>query len=368
MKKIIVIGAGAIGRGFLPWVMDSEIYQFVFVDISTLIIEKMKSGGYKTYMVEDGNLKSIYISRYAAYQFDEFDIKDHLDAEAVFMSVGPRNVESAAKSLIGTKIPCILCENDPESVDLVKNIVKHEMVFFAIPDVITSNIAPEHLMRKSPLGVITENGKLFIDKAFQGPLEKNIEYLGVDELLNKQWQAKLYLHNTAHCIAAYLGAFFGKKYLHEAMEMPYIDKVVSGAMNEMLEALKKQGLIPAEFLNWYADKELNRFREKLYDPISRVAREPLRKLDLSGRLIGAANFCISNAIEPVNLLTGIVCALNYKSDDGFDDQICDLLDSISIDLFGVYILRLRQGEPLEIMLKNCYEKTVAALELIRHRS
>ena len=40
------------------------------------------------------------------------------------------------------------------------------------------------------------------------------------ELLRIQWTPKLYLHNTPHCITAYLGALMGATYVHEAMAHP----------------------------------------------------------------------------------------------------------------------------------------------------
>src|SRR4029079_17509883 len=120
--------------------------------------------------------------------------------------------------------------------------------------------------------------------------------------LDQQWTAKLYLHNTPHCVAAYLGALLGVEYMHEAMRDPELAAIVEGSMREMLTSLKLKWDIEHNFLDWYAQKELDRFRsELLFDPISRVAREPLRKLELEGRLIGSAQICLSLGFVPENI-------------------------------------------------------------------
>lgn len=66
------------------------------------------------------------------------------------------------------------------------------------------------------------------------------------------------------------------------------------------------------FAHYYAEKEIARFSNPLlYDPITRVAREPLRKLAEGERLIGAARLCIQSNIIPENIIKGIRAAVAY---------------------------------------------------------
>ena len=41
-QKLVFIGAGAIGRGFLPWLFDEKVYDLVFVDNDQSIIDAMR--------------------------------------------------------------------------------------------------------------------------------------------------------------------------------------------------------------------------------------------------------------------------------------------------------------------------------------
>lgn len=364
-SKIIIMGSGAIGRGYLPWVLDSDKHEFIFIDTNDQIISRLKSQKeFDTYRVMGQKYESKRVKVKQAYTPENFNAQEHLDAVACFFSVGPRNVAKAAQLFSGTTIPLILCENEPDAVNLAKRIVKHDAVYFAVPDVITSNTAPENLLAKDPLAIATENGVLFIESGPQG-LHGEMQFITRNELLNKQWTAKLYLHNTPHCIAAYLGALSNKTYLHEAMVNPKANKLVEGAMEEMLQALKLQWEIPHSFLEWYAQKELSRFRcELLFDPIARVAREPLRKLELHGRLIGAAQMCLMFGVLPINILKGIVGALLFEDINDADNHIRLLHESISIEDFNRYILGLRVGEPLELMLRENMDSIVAELQEI----
>lgn len=361
-SKIILMGAGAIGRGYLPWALDPDKHDFIFVDSNKELISLMGSQGqYTTYRVMDGHYEKLTVTISEAYTTDDFNVGNHKDAVACFFSVGPRNVAAAAKLFSTSLIPLILCENEPETVETVKRIVQHDSVYFAVPDVITSNTAPKQLLDEDPLSITTENGILFIefgpDKIFG-----SINFIGKEELLKKQWMAKLYLHNTPHCIAAYMGALLKCTYVHEAMANSMASKIVEGSMGEVLQALKLQWGIPHDFLDWYAQKELQRFRcELLFDPIARVAREPLRKLELHGRLIGAAQMCLMLGVLPLNILRGIVGAFLFEDVNDSDNHIRILHDSISTEDFNRYILGLRVGEPLELLLRDNMENIIKEL-------
>jgi hypothetical protein len=362
MKKIIIIGAGAIGRGYLPWVLPNDDYDLVFVDSNPQVVKALARGKYVTYRVRNGHLDSMRVDVRAALIPKDFRLSDHLDAVACFVCVGPRNVEKAAELMKGSSIPCVLCENEPNTVADFKAIVGHNLAYFAVPDVITSNTAPLELLKLDELSVVTEDGILFVDEALGLDIGHDVQMVTTEELIGRQWTAKLYLHNTPHCIAAYLGAYLGKTYLHEAMEVPQVDAIVQGAMNEMLATLTRSCSIPVEFLRWYADKELARFRCQLYDPVARVAREPLRKLEIHGRLIGAAQKCMAFGVLPANLLVGITAALLFEDKSDPDHYLVLLRQAIPSELFNLYILGLRNGESLDLMLRERMDSIIKDLE------
>jgi mannitol-1-phosphate/altronate dehydrogenase len=352
VTRILLIGAGAIGRGYLPWVFKNEKAEFHFIDSNPDIIRKLnEQKTFKTHRVVDEVYETLNVKVASASLPQDF-ASNKQDYDLVFVSVGPRHIPKIASLVQNISAPIILCENDPLTVDTLKNLTGKKNVFFAVPDVITSNTAPQRLLQEDPLAISTEQGVLFIEEG-AGPLPGDLSLISQDELLNKQWTAKLFLHNTPHCIAAYLGAIAGLQYVHEAMQVPEIDKIVSGSMQEMLNALKIRWDIPHSFLDWYAEKELSRFRCKLlFDPIARVAREPLRKLELDGRLIGAAQICLASGFIPENIMLGVASALLFDNPKDNDRHLAFMQRALSPASFLSHVLGLRPGEALEISLRQ----------------
>ncbi len=365
MNRILIIGAGAIGRGYLPW-MISDKYKLLFIDSNPKIVEMMnKSLSYNSFRIKNNKLEKKRFLLEKAFKPGDINLKVYPDICTVFVNVGPRNCDEATRLLKGTNCPIILCENDHTTVSRVKNILGQDNVYFAVPDVITSSTAPSHLLDNDPLAVVTEDGELFVDEAVKNNLSGNITFINEHELLYKQWTAKLYIHNTAHCVAAYLGALVGAKYLHEAMEYPEIDKIVDGTMRSMLNALKLEWKISHTFLDWYAEKELLRFRNKLlFDPISRVAREPLRKLEINGRLMGAANICLAHGFIPEDILIGISAAIFYNEKQDTDKHIKFIRESLDYNYILTHILKLRKGEALEMILSSRFSMLIKKIEEI----
>lgn len=366
MESILIIGAGAIGRGFLPWVFPENRYALTFVDVNEELVDALRQRGrYTSYMAhpQDGMRKRVFPVA-AACRLADFRLTSSDPPAACFVAVGPRRVFEAVAPLKGYAGPIILLENDDKSVEVAKAALNQDNVYFAIPDVIASCTASASHLAEDPLALHTENGTLHIDSR-AAVLEGEIDYCDAAEL-GKQWLAKLYLHNTPHCIAAYLGAFLRLTYVHDVMAIPKAERIVRGAVDEMLKALKLGWDIPHEFLDWYAQKELRRFSNvALHDPIARVAREPFRKLQLDGRLIGAALMCMKAGFIPVNIVTGIVAAVLFDDGRDPDRHIIFAKDFLPPSIVFSYLLQLRPGEPLHAILAEHFPDIVTRLAALR---
>lgn len=306
MKKVLLIyGAGAIGRGFIPWVFPPEQFDYFFVDTNTKLLKQI-SKGYVTFM----SMKE-YNNAYVHKEIKPLkDIPNKFDA--VITAVGPRACLSLADRFMRTEFPIIICENDQRLVKEMQKITGNPNIVFGIPDVITSNRGPEG----DTGGICTEDGICYIEDRVKYLGGDRVQYCN-DDIMRKQWLAKLYIHNTAHCIAAYLGYDRMCEHVHEAMEFEEIYNIVGGAMKECLRMCVSMYDLDEKFLLEYSLKELRRFSNSyLKDPISRVAREPLRKLAQGERLVGAASLCLQAGVEPKNIAEGIEAAVRY--DDALD--------------------------------------------------
>ena len=327
MKKILVYGAGAIGRGFLPWVFPPDEFEYWFIDTNRYIVNRLKRPGGSTYITMGGgyNIMVIHAQDDPPPEFD-----------AIFTAVGPRNVMSLVQKFKGTKVPIICCENDSRLHVSLRALTGNNNIFFGIPDVIASNTAPKRLKDLDPIAIVTECGKCYIEDGAK-ELGGNAEYLD-SEGMRREWKAKLYLHNTPHCIAAYLGYLKGCHYISEAMDISEIRGIVEGVISETTTMINTMYGIDIDFAKEYGKKEITRFSNHLLcDPISRVGREPIRKLQKDDRLIGAAALCIQAGIYPKNIIKGITAALKYVRAGDPDFEIMKQIGPVDKFLDYIYV-------------------------------
>jgi mannitol-1-phosphate 5-dehydrogenase len=176
----------------------------------------------------------------------------------------------------------------------------------------------------------------------------NIKGWHVVDALKKYNERKLFTLNTGHAIAAYLGVLKGKKTIDEAIEDKEIRDVVYGALQESGQALvKKHGFMQRQHL-FYINKMMMRYKvctpcpslllaivqstlfpqnPNVKDDVSRVGRQPLRKLGKQDRLVGPMVMCKEFGFETTNLPIGIAAALLY--DDSSDEQSKELQQTIN---------------------------------------
>jgi mannitol-1-phosphate 5-dehydrogenase len=320
MARALIIGGGAIGRGFVPWLLNE--FEIDILDASTKLVNGIAAkGGYYSFMSDGDQLHEKWVQvRRIATSFEQLN---PLDYDITFISVGPRNIMRLPAGVEKLLCPIFSLENDPITVEWIKENYGLEAVYFGVPDVITSSTASAESLARDQNAIHTENGILYLQRPqkLASSLEEllpQVHWLPV-ERLNQEWDAKLYIHNTPHCIAAYLGHMAGCTYLHEALAKPAIKRVINGVIDELLCALKMVTPYDHHFIESYAVKEVRRFSNSLlFDPVSRVAREPLRKLHPSGRLTGALRLLLSTGINPTFLMAGIAAALCYAEKNDRD--------------------------------------------------
>jgi len=349
-KKILIFGAGAIGRGFLAPKFYSKNYSISFVDSNTALIKKLRKR--KKYIAAFTDGKKYKINEVLVNEI--FDINDKFDItnyDLVFTCVGPKQCYEIVNKFKNAK-NIITCENDRNSKEIIKEITNIKNVFFAVPDVITSNTAPAHLKKIDELCTVSEQGVLVVENS-------NLNFSNVAQKLNPKkldmhWNSKLFIHNAPHAILAYLGAKKKYQFIHEAMNDKIIRKIVISSMKEISEGLVKSGLVNENFVKYYRDKEIKRFENKiLYDPISRVAREPLRKLASDNRIILSLRLSFLGKKIPINTLIGLKAALSYH--DKCDEEsiyLHNLKKSLSENELLKKISGIEEKDPISLLCKE----------------
>ena len=102
-------------------------------------------------------------------------------------------------------------------------------------------------------------------------------------------ERKLFTLNSGHAICAYLGTLKGYKTIVESIADPAIGALVHQAMYESGEGLIRKFDFDPDAHHAYIERIFARFQNPfLADETARVAREPIRKLAPTDRLLGEA--------------------------------------------------------------------------------
>ena len=348
MKKAVQFGAGNIGRGFIGALLSQSGYQVVFADVAEAIIDKINEDKTYTVHVMDVDCKDQKIENISGVNSTKPDAIDEIaSADLVTTAVGlvilPRIAPTIAQAIEkrmenGVKEPMnmIACENAIRGTSQLKKAVYENLSdagkayadeYVGFADCAVDRIVPP---------VKSEN---FIDVVVEEYFEWDVEKSGlkgefpqikgmtlVDDLM-AYIERKLFTLNTGHCITAYLGNLRGIPTIDKAIADEEIFGIVSAAMKESGDGLiKKYGFDPEKHAA-YIKKIISRFKNPyLQDDVTRVGREPLRKLSPTDRLIKPMMTAAGYGLPVDHLVIGAGAALH--DDNPNDKQSVELQEKI----------------------------------------
>ena len=167
-----------------------------------------------------------------------------------------------------------------------------------------------------------------VEKAsFKGEIPQ-IEGMNLADNLMAYIERKLFTLNTGHAITAYLGTMKGLKTIDEAIADEKIYEIVHAAMTESGDGLIKKHGFDAEAHYHYIDKIIRRFKNPyLKDDVTRVGREPLRKLSPTDRLTKPMMTAYGYGLPVDHLILGMGAALHYNNPE--DAQSVELQAKIA---------------------------------------
>lgn len=349
MKKAVQFGAGNIGRGFIGALLSQSGYQVVFADVVEAVIDKINED--KTYTVhimdvecEDQKLTNICgVNSTKPEAVDEIATAD-IVTTAVGLVILPRIAPTIAKAIekrmeMGVKEPMnmIACENAIRGTSQLKKAVYENLSdagkafadeYVGFPDCAVDRIVPP-VKSENFIDVVVERYfEWDVEKSgFKGEIPEITGMTLVDDLM-AYIERKLFTLNTGHCITAYLGTLRGIPTIDKAIADEEIYGIVSEAMKESGDGLiKKYGFDPEKHVA-YIKKIISRFKNPyLQDDVTRVGREPLRKLSPTDRLIKPLMTAAGYGLPVDHLLVGVGAALHYNNPE--DKQSVELQEKIA---------------------------------------
>jgi mannitol-1-phosphate 5-dehydrogenase len=336
VRKIVIFGAGKIGRSFIGQLFGSGGYKVVFVDVDPAMISMLNQKGcYRVVIKGDKDEEIIVPNVHAISAFERNKVVDELSTAGIAaVSVGKNALEKVipviADALLkrqtnypGSPLDIILAENMRSAADFVHGQLQKSLpVGFPINSMVglietsIGKMVPILTLadlEKDPLVVFAEpyNTLILDGKGFKSPIP---EIKGLAPKSNiKAWvDRKAFIHNLGHASAAYYGNFLhpDSVYLYEILEDQKVLKYTRKVMLQSADILRTA--YPDDFtahdLEDHIDDLIKRFRNRaLLDTIFRVGQDLPRKLGSDDRFMGAIHLAMKFRL-PYNL---IVKAMSY---------------------------------------------------------
>jgi len=343
MKKVVIFGAGQIGRGFLGEICAAEGYSLVFVDVVPELVHRLNQEksyplwilGEKKEEKEITNLRAILLSE------KESVVQELLEVSLVFTAVGADNltllgpvlaegISKKARRQPDSFLNIVICENLLDAGQFLNQIIQKNLPAFAhnylknnvglVETVVSRMVAPltEEKKKIHPLLVTVEPYNILpvSRPSFKGEIPSLKSFYLVEKILPYE-ELKLFGHNLTHAAAAYLGWRKNLTFIWEAMEDEQIRSTVSRVRKEAGQALAEEHHFPGEEMENYFTDLFHRFQNRLLgDTVVRVGRDPLRKLGPGERIVGAIKLCLKHGIFPeaICLVAAACLCYNEKSD------------------------------------------------------
>lgn len=343
MKKIVVFGAGNIGRSLIGQLFSRSGYEVVFIDIDDKIVNALNERRRYRIEIKDVHPETIWVENVRAVHGRDIEkvANEIATADIMATAVGPNNLPyiygNIAKGLLKRyklkrrPIDIIICENMRYASKIFKEgLSKHLPKEYPLDSMVglvetsVGKMVPvmtEEQRRKDPLLIFAEAyNTLIVDKkGFKEEIPK-VEGLEAKENIVAYIDRKLFIHNMGHAITAYLGYITDPsiKYIWEAISEKSIRRAVEGAMWESGRALIAEypDFHDEENIKEYIDDLIRRFGNKdLGDTIYRVGRDVPRKLSRNDRLIGALLLTAKHRVPAPCITLGAAAAMLFRGRD-----------------------------------------------------
>ncbi len=344
-KKLVLFGAGKIGRSFIGQIFSRAGYEVVFVDVDPLIIGELNRRHCYRVIIksEDGDSEILVDNVRGVLATDEEMVAEelagcHIAATAVGPQALPKVCSLIAKGLErrqkknpGFPLDIILAENLRDAAafaerEIAKNL-SEPMDYWRFLGLVETSIGkmvpimPTIIAETDPLLVYAEpyNTLILDKKAFKNPLPDVPDLAPKDNML--AWvDRKSFIHNLGHAAAAYYGNYKYPEliYLYEVMAKKDVFLTARNTMLQSAGVLMRH--YPDEFtmetLTEHIDDLLHRFSNKaLGDTVYRVGQDLYRKLGPEDRLAGVLRLALKYRMPCDEILNILACAMKFSACD-----------------------------------------------------
>ena len=324
MSKIVVVGAGKTGRGFIGRLLQEANAEVIFIDKNEELVNQLNES--KEFKVNffGGVRESYVVNNFKITTWENADLED---AELIIVSVGGQNLvdvgNSLAKLLDDNKHYYIItAENASKPSVTLRGAIGKDNISVSEATVFCTTI------EDGGLDINSENYPYMQCNAdlLEGyvPSAKTIRPLGnFSDFLTR----KLFTYNAASCVIAYLGWVKGYEVYSEAANDEEILAKLDANYVTTNEVLCKEFGYEEADQKEFALLSRNKFTDKtIVDTVARNARDPQRKLGANERIIGPIKLHYKYGLD-ASILEETAAAVLYDGENSPEEllkNVCEL--------------------------------------------
>ncbi|WP_144763581.1 mannitol-1-phosphate 5-dehydrogenase [Curtobacterium sp. 9128] len=343
-RTAVHFGAGNIGRGFVGLLLHEAGYEVVFADVAAPLIDALAAADSYTVHEVGAGATDHEVSAFRALNSAQDEagvVAEIAAAEIVTCAVGPNVLKFIApviakgleqRDASAAPIAVMACENAINATDRL-----HEFIVEALPaetrdatlaKAVFANTAVDRIVPAQPEGAgldvtVETYFEWAIDRTPFGGAEPEIPGVHYVDGLAASIERKLFTVNTGHATVAYHGFLAGADKISDAVAIPAVRSELEAVLAETSDLLVRRHELDPEVHRAYVQAIIARFENPhLPDTVTRVGRQPLRKLSRDERFVSPAAALAEDGTEPVALLDAMGAALRFDVPD--DEQSVEL--------------------------------------------
>ncbi|MGC3955401.1 MAG: hypothetical protein QM804_14335 [Propionicimonas sp.] len=381
MSKVVIVGAGRLGKGYFGEVFEAAGWGVTYLDKDPRVIDALRDGGEirVTVLTTDSEIERRLTGFSSALVNDHAAVAEVLSgADVVMLPLYPQDFAEAAADLA------------PALAEVARNRPDHRMSFIcatnknhiigqiqrgfvdALPDEPTrawfmeNVVVRDSIVRRSTDAATSWSTDLVTTAVapllIQGPLHHDVSgvpWMEVRDNIEVLKDVKVLTINGPHATTAYAGAALGYATIPAASADPGIAELVARVKSAIDTAVLMEYPVTREELH---DLEyLPKSKRELEDAISRVAFDPIRKLGRHDRLVGAALLCRKHGVDDDAVVEAIAYALAYSDpEDAASQRLAALRHRVGPRAALAEVAGLPVDDPLVVAAADRFEQLASA--------
>lgn len=385
--KAMILGAGRIGRGFISELMHANDVDITFFDASADMAAKLNEKKEYTIHVLGAEELNTHMTNVKAHLFYDIEALAQCwkEADFIFTACGGKNMGNVGETLAKAfqKLVkenavhvsnIVTCENwiDPAK-DLLEailnNLTPEEQAIFNEHVGVSESVimctgtgAPDPSKVTNEMDTWVQNMRyLPIDKDRTKGELPNWEYVEFVEEFGNLLKQKIYTNNTSVATVSYLGKLKGLTYVADSANDPEIEPILDQVYEEINYALIHGMGINEESQKKFAKTAKAKYTDRaIVDLVTRIARDPIRKLGPEDRFIGPMKIALQAGIQPKAIALGAAAALYFDNPEDRDAvRLKEIRKSKGVDYILETISQIDPNGEVAMLIKEAIEELKA---------